>query len=154
MRAATNLLFESTLAVYKFVYLLCRAVATPADASKHQSAPPKCELSATTSELSWHLRAAINLLIESTMAVYVFVFLLCRAVATPADASKPLSAPPKCELSATTSVGACVLGGKVAADAANGKLSQWALGATWTRMVAGEGKGVVGGLSGQQARWV
>jgi hypothetical protein len=43
-----------------------------------------------------------------------------------------------------------VLGGKVAADAASGKLSQWALGATWTRMVAAEGKGVVGGLSGQQ----
>jgi uncharacterized membrane protein len=31
-----------------------------------------------------------------------------------------------------------------------GKLSQWSLGATWTHMVAGKGKGVVGGLSGQQ----
>jgi hypothetical protein len=80
--------------------------------------------------------------------------MFCRALVTPADAGSPLSAPPKCELSATTSVGPCVLGGKVAADTVNGKLSQWALGATYTRMVAGEGKGVVGGLSGQQVRCI
>jgi hypothetical protein len=74
----------------------------------------------------------------------------CRVLATPADPSQPLNAPPKAELSATTAVGPCVLGGKVAADGATGKLSQWSLGASYTRMVAGEGKGVVGGLSGQQ----
>jgi uncharacterized membrane protein len=48
--------------------------------------------------------------------------------------------------------------GSVAADAVSrckvGKLSQWTLGATWTRMVAGEGKEVVGGLSGQQVGYM
>ncbi|WIA32366.1 hypothetical protein OEZ86_003199 [Tetradesmus obliquus] len=88
---------------------------------------------------------------QSVTVDYVTPSARLRAVATPADPAKPLSAPPKAELSATTSAGPCVLGAKVAADGASGKLSQWSLGATYTRMVAEEGgKGVVGGLSGQQ----
>ncbi|WIA12235.1 hypothetical protein OEZ85_012301 [Tetradesmus obliquus] len=88
---------------------------------------------------------------QSVTVDYVTPSARLRAVATPVDPAKPFSAPPKAELSATTSAGPCVLGAKVAADGASGKLSQWSLGATYTRMVAEEGgKGVVGGLSGQQ----
>lgn len=70
-----------------------------------------------------------------------------RTIVSP-DRANPLDPPPKVDFSATTSAGPCVLGARVGVDTARGKMTQWAVGANWTRMTADSSE--VAGLAGQQ----
>eukprot|EP00878_Enallax_costatus_P000303 GHUV01000376.1.p1 GENE.GHUV01000376.1~~GHUV01000376.1.p1 ORF type:complete len:327 (+),score=88.28 GHUV01000376.1:226-1206(+) len=70
-----------------------------------------------------------------------------RTIISP-DNLNPVDPPPKVDFSATTSAGPCVLGARVGVDTAKGVMTQWAVGANWTRMTAGNSE--VAGLAGQQ----
>lgn len=73
-------------------------------------------------------------------------------MASPSDPSKPLQSAgsPLLQLSGTTGVGPCVVGGRVGADTSAGRLSSWSAGINYNRMTAEEGEGGVQRLNGQQ----
>lgn len=79
----------------------------------------------------------------------------CRAVLSPSDPANLIqsAAKPIAQLSGTTTMGPCVLGARLGADAGSGRLTSWSVGMNYTRMSADDdAKGVVERLNGQQVR--
>eukprot|EP00879_Flechtneria_rotunda_P000433 GHRR01000528.1.p1 GENE.GHRR01000528.1~~GHRR01000528.1.p1 ORF type:complete len:330 (+),score=115.45 GHRR01000528.1:234-1223(+) len=74
-----------------------------------------------------------------------------RAILAP-NSPNIFNALPQADLSATTASGPFVLGAKVAADGASGKVTQWSVGANYTRMSVADDKSTagLGSLTGQQ----
>eukprot|EP00775_Hariotina_reticulata_P008641 gene8641-8822_t len=90
---------------------------------------------------------------DSVTLDYIATSTRLRAVVTPAPGKVLSTQALNAEVSATSSLGPCVIGAKVAGDS-SGRVGQWSLGANWTRLVSegnvANSSAGVSSLTGQQ----